>query len=99
MIVPEALICGTPVYASLGTPWGELNDCGCGWWKDNSPETIAEVIIKSLHKSDDDILAMGIRGRSLMEEKYEQHKVAQMMVDLYNWILGKGAKPKFVYEL
>jgi len=99
MIVPEALICGTPVYASLGTPWGELNDCGCGWWKDNSPETIAEVIIKSLHKSDDDILAMGIRGRSLMEEKYEQHKVAQMMVDLYNWILGKGAKPEFVYEL
>ena len=57
------------------------------------------MIIKSLHKSDDDILAMGIRGRSLMEEKYEQHKVAQMMVDLYNWILGKGAKPKFVYEL
>lgn len=24
MIVPEALICGTSVYASLGTPWGEL---------------------------------------------------------------------------
>ena len=60
---------------------------------------IAEVIIKSLHKSDDDILVMGIRGRSLMEKKYEQHKVAQMMVDLYDWILGKGAKPKFVYEL
>lgn len=33
-----------------------------------------------------------------MEEKYEQHKVAQMMVNLYNWILGKGAKPEFVYE-
>ena len=98
MIVPEALICGTPVYASLGTPWGELNDCGCGWWEDNSPETIAEVIIKSLHKSYDDILAMGVRGRGLMEEKYEQHKVAQMMVNLYNWILGKGAKPEFVYE-
>ena len=26
MIVPEALICGTPVYASLGTPWSELNE-------------------------------------------------------------------------
>ena len=59
---------------------------------------IAEVIIKSLHKSYDDILAMGVRGRGLMEEKYEQHKVAQMMVNLYNWILGKGAKPEFVYE-
>ena len=38
MIVPEALICGTPVYASLGTPWGELNEYQCGWWKDNAPE-------------------------------------------------------------
>ena len=30
MIVPEALICGTPVYASLGTPWIELNEHNCG---------------------------------------------------------------------
>ena len=53
MIVPEALICGTPVYASLGTPWGELNDCDAGWWKNNAPETIASVITEIISLSDE----------------------------------------------
>lgn len=97
MIVPEALICGTPVYASLGTPWGELNECNAGWWQDNSPETIAKVILDILSKSDAELRAMGANGRKLMEEKYEQHKVAAMMSELYEWILKGGEKPKFVY--
>lgn len=98
MIVPEALICGTPVYASLGTPWGELNEYQCGWWKDNSPESIAEVLRQIISMTEEETLAMGARGRKLMEEKYEQHKVAQMMLDLYKWINGEGCKPDFVYE-
>lgn len=97
MIVPEALICGTPVYASLGTPWSELNDCNAGWWKDNSPETITKVILDILSKSDAELRAMGTNGRKLMEEKYEQHKIAAMMSELYEWILKGGEKPKFVY--
>lgn len=98
MIVPEALICGTPVYASLGTPWNELNDQSCGWWKENDPTIIADVISDILSKTEVELLEMGKRGRLLMEEKYEQHKVAQMMIDLYSWILDGGEKPTFVYE-
>ena len=98
MIVPEALICGTPVYASLGTPWNELNDCHCGWWRDNSPETIADVIDNILALDNDQLLAMGVNGRKLMEEKYHQLKVAKMMHHLYKWLLGEGDKPDFVYE-
>ena len=101
MIVPEALICGTPVYASLGTPWSELNDCNAGWWKDNSPETITKVILDILSKSDAELRAMGAKGRKLMEEKYEQHKVATMMKQLYEWIvvdkMSEEKKPNFVY--
>ena len=99
MIVPEALICGTPVYASLGTPWEELNQCDAGWWKDNEPATIAGVIEEILSLSDEHLLAKGRNGRKLVEEKYEQHKVAAMMLDLYKWILGDGEKPGFVYSL
>lgn len=99
MIVPEALICGTPVYASLGTPWGELNDCRCGWWRDNEPATIAAVMREILQKDEAEILEMGHRGRRLMEEKYERRKVAQMMHDLYRWLMGGGEKPSFVYEM
>lgn len=101
MIVPEALICGTPVYASLGTPWEELNDYAAGWWKDNTPETIAGVIKDVLSKSDEELLVMGKNGRQLIEEKYEQHKVAGMMKHLYEWILEENMdetkKPAFVY--
>lgn len=100
MIVPEALICGTPVYASLGTPWSELNECKAGWWQDNSPETITKVILDILTKSDSELRAMGANGRKLMEEKYEQHKVAAMMKRLYEWIvedkMDQAKKPEFV---
>lgn len=97
MIVPEALICGTPVYASLGTPWQELNEHNCGWWRDNSPETIAEVIADIVSRSNDEILQMGARGRDLIESKYEQLKVAAMMQRLYQWIAEGGEKPEFVF--
>ena len=102
MIVPEALICGTPVYASLGTPWNELNECHCGWWRDNEPATIANVIKEILSLSNDELLEMGRNGRKLMEEKYEQHKVASMMKRLYEWIvidkMEKDKRPEFVYD-
>lgn len=98
MIVPEALLCGTPVYASLGTPWEELSKSNCGWWNDNSPETIVGVIGNILARSDSSLLEMGRCGRRLVEDKYEQHKVASMMTDLYDWILNQGTKPNFVYE-
>lgn len=35
-------------------------------------------------------MKVNFNGRKLMEEKYEQHKVAAMMQRLYEWI---GAKP------
>lgn len=100
MIVPEALICETPVYASLGTPWSELDEYRCGWWRDNEPETIAGVIKEILSMSDDELRSMGRNGRRLMEEKYEQHKVAAMMQQLYGWIadgMKMDEKPEFVF--
>lgn len=99
MIVPEALICRTPVYASLGTPWSELNSCHCGWWRDNDPLTIAEVIMEILDTPQQLLGMMGVNGRKLMEDKYEQHKVATMMKRLYEWMndgCKESEKPEFV---
>lgn len=102
MIVPEALICGTPVYASFGTPWNELNECNCGWWRDNSPETIYGVIREIITKDDNELRTMGANGRRLIEEKYERHKVACMMEQLYKWIcvdyMGEDCAPEFVLK-
>ena len=32
LMVGEALVAGTPVIATTGTPWAELQAHGCGWW-------------------------------------------------------------------
>ena len=103
MIVPEALACGTPVYASLGTPWSVLETEHCGWWRDNSPETIAQTIRDILGLPESVLTEMGRNGRQLVEENFEPLKVAQMMNRLYEWIVNDGlapeSRPEFVYSI
>lgn len=84
--------------ASLGTPWEELNTVGCGWWVDRSPENIANVMQQVLEMDVDRLLAMGKVGQKLVADKYTAEKVAQMMKQLYEWILYGGTKPEFVYD-
>ena len=97
MIVTEALSVGTPVMASLGTPWEELNSHDCGWWVDRAPESVAAVMEEVLSLSPERLLEMGSNGRRLVEEKYTDTKVAQQMQELYDWIAG-GKRPDFVFE-
>lgn len=99
MIVTEALSVGTPVMASLGTPWEELNSVGCGWWVDQSPENIAKVMQQVIGMPSHKLLTMGDSGRELVQKKYTAQKVASQMAHLYEYILSGGIKPEFVYEL
>ena len=69
MIVTEALSVGTPVMASLGTPWEELNTIGCGWWIDRTPENIAQVMRQVMEMSIPELLAMGERGATACAEE------------------------------
>lgn len=98
MIIPEALIVGTPVMASLGTPWEALNKEKCGWWCDNSPETIAEVIDGIYNLSAQELAVMGIRGREYVLRKFAADKVASQMLSLYKWLTHEAAKPDFIYN-
>lgn len=97
MIVTEALSVGTPVIASLGTPWEELNTRHCGYWVNNDVQTLAETIEKVLSLPAEEITAMGENGKRLVKEKYQDTQVAGMMAQLYTWIINGGAKPAFVY--
>ncbi len=96
MIVPEALISGTPVYASLGTPWKILSDTKCGWWEDSTPENIAKIITGIVSMSENDVLEMGKRGRSMVKEHFAADSVAIQMLMLYKWVLEGGSMPSFV---
>lgn len=99
MIIPEALIVGTPVMASLGTPWQALNEEKCGWWVDNSPESIAKVIDDLYKKTPSERMAMGQRGRDYILRTFAAEKVASQMLSLYRWLIAEAPKPEFVYTL
>ncbi len=98
MIVPEALLVGTPVMASQGTPWKSLNEHHCGWWTENSSESIASVIDKICATSPQELFEMGRRGREMVLENFEANKVAKKMLNMYKWLLLGGVKPDFIYE-
>ncbi len=43
-VVIEALAQGTPVIASKGTPWSELEDKDAGFWVSNKPQDLSSAI-------------------------------------------------------
>lgn len=97
MVVPEALVHEIPVIASKGTPWEELNTHNAGWWIDIGVEPLAKILREALSLPEGERQIMGINGRKLVEQKYSIEAVSRQMISLYEWILGKGTKPDFVY--
>ena len=96
-IVTEALVRGIPVISSKGMPWQELETFHCGWWIDNDQESINQTILKAVCLSDRERLKMGMNGKKLMRDNYSVEVLGLKMQQLYQWILGEGEKPAFVY--
>ena len=99
MIVTEALSVETPVMASLGTPWEELNTIGCGWWTERSPENISSIMQQVIDMPDSELLAMGEKGRKLVLKKYTSPQVAEKIWQLYQWLYTGGTTPDFICTL
>lgn len=98
-VILEGLVRKIPCIATKGSPWEDLNTYNCGWWIEYNQEAITDAIHKAINTSQTELSAMGERGRKLMEENYSIEAIGCKMKTLYEWILGKGSKPKSVYEL
>ncbi len=96
VVIAESLACGTPVITTKNTPWKDLEIFECGWWIDNNVTTLKETLSKAMLMSDDDLMAMGTKGRNLVSEKFSSSVVAEKMLALYHWILNGEDKPDFV---
>lgn len=97
IITPEALLQETPVIATTGSPWQELNTHSCGWWVDNDVDTLTETVRKALSLDKEVLQEMGKRGRQLVLDKYSVDIVSRQMEDLYGWLAGRKSKPGFVW--
>lgn len=95
-VILEGLVRRIPCIATTGSPWRELNDCGCGWWVEYSQEAITNAVALALDATEEQLALMGDNGRRLMEERYSVEAVAERFEQLYQWILGKAKKPEFV---
>lgn len=80
MVVAEALAHGVPVIASRGTPWAKLEKNRCGLWVENSPEALAQAIIKIRGMG---LGEMGARGRDWMMREFSWDALAKEMQGIY----------------
>jgi glycosyltransferase involved in cell wall biosynthesis len=61
-----------------------------------SGNEIARSLGKLWEMSDAERTAMGKRGRALVEERFTWKKAAEQMKSVYEWVLGRGARPDCV---
>lgn len=96
IVVAEALSYGVPVLTTTGCPWQELQAHNCGWWVDPTPVAIEAGLNEALRTKNEELSAMGRRGRRLVEANYQWPGIGERMQEFYQWVLNGGKQPNFV---
>lgn len=96
MVVAESLAHGCPAIVSQGAPWSGLRREKCGWWVDNSVDSLTRALDEAILTPSEELATMGQRGRIWMERDFGWKSLATRMQDAYAWILGKGPVPDWV---
>ena len=60
-------------------------------------ESIREGLEDLFNSSDQDLAAMGARGRELCEERFSWEKIGTQMREFNQWVLGGGSAPACLY--
>ncbi|MCK4624726.1 MAG: glycosyltransferase [Phycisphaerae bacterium] len=96
MAILEALAWSLPVLITHGCNFDEVEDAGVGVVVRLGPEAIADGLRRMLSLDESQLQGMGAGGRRLMKERYSWDKIADKMISVYNWLLGRGEKPACV---
>jgi glycosyltransferase involved in cell wall biosynthesis len=83
LVVLESLAQNTPVIASKGTPWEVLEKERLGFWTENSPEALAEIVARIIAMSPQEYADYRSRGRAFVEENYDMRKNIGRWVEAY----------------
>lgn len=96
IVVAEALSYGVPVIATNGTPWIDLKDFGCGWYIGTDIKSLADALKDAFSMPTHVLRDKGLKGRALIEKKYQWPAIARDMNAFYLWLRFRGSKPDFV---
>ena len=96
LAIAEAMAAAVPVITTRATPWSELVSRGCGWWAPTGVNGLTDSLAAAMALSPHELREMGERGRALIGEKYSWDSVAGRMLDVFHWLIGKGAPPSWL---
>ena len=85
-VVIESLAQGTPVVASHGVPWQQLEEKGAGFWIENSPAEIAAVIDRIINLTDDEYAEYRKNALSLVQTEYDINKNIDRWIEALNLV-------------
>lgn len=88
-VVVESLNQGTPVIASLGTPWEILKTKECGYHISNEPDKIASVIDEVLNINEERYLRMRANSIKLIEDEFNVKNQITRWITKYNTIYAE----------
>lgn len=88
-VVVEALNQGTPVLASLGTPWNVLEEYQCGFHTDNSPENLAQFIDKIIGLDSELYQQYCENTAQLVNDKFNINTQISKWIDVYESLITK----------
>lgn len=93
IVVAEALASRTPAIVTKGAPWSDLETYDCGWWIDIGVLPLVKALQEAMAMEQSRRIAMGNKGRQLVESKYSWKRTAENMLEVYEWLLNRQAKP------
>ena len=85
--VADALAHGKPVITSTKTPWQSVIENKCGWWVENSPESLARTFDEFASISDAELNQFGQNGRALVERDYSWASVVKCLLEQYRSLI------------
>ncbi len=82
-VVIESLAQSTPVVASYGTPWQILEDRKAGYWIDNSPEILGNMVDKIIDMKESDYNKMRIESFQLVDSEFNINNKINNWINVY----------------
>lgn len=87
-VILESLSQSTPVIASNGTPWKNLDKEGIGFYVNNSPESLSRTIDNIIILNEIDYKKMREKSYQYVKENFSVHDNIQNWVKTYKKILN-----------
>lgn len=81
--VAEALACGVPVITTTKTPWHEIQDISAGRVVAPEASALRDAINELLSLPTEELKEMGLRGRKLIDQRYDWISISHKFEKLY----------------